>query len=222
MRKRWSKVEDEKLKKLLTNGISYKDISKIFNLKPSQIRTRANKFGMQSSKFQKSIKKEYLCTTCKKTFLDYPRNNRKYCSSSCAATQNNKIYPKRSLEKQNKCVDCEKKTKAQRCLECRKVFTISNYGTRTKGEFKSSSARHKYQKIRNHAHKVIELHSEIPRFCKICEYSLHVDLAHIKPISDFEDSALLNEINNIENLVYLCRNHHWEQENGFIPKELLI
>lgn len=46
--------------------------------------------------------------------------------------------------------------------------------------------------------------------CIICGYSNHVDIAHIKPVSEFNDNDLISDINNINNLVALCPNHHWE------------
>jgi len=35
-----------------------------------------------------------------------------------------------------------------------------------------------------------------------------VEIAHIKAVSEFGDSATLKEINHIDNLVGLCPNHH--------------
>lgn len=52
--------------------------------------------------------------------------------------------------------------------------------------------------------------------CQVCGYSLHVELAHIKPISSFSDETLLSVVNNPSNILVLCRNHHREQEHGFL------
>ena len=52
--------------------------------------------------------------------------------------------------------------------------------------------------------------------CAICGYDKHIEVAHIKAVSDFDDTATIREINSITNLIGLCPNHHWEYDNGFI------
>jgi predicted restriction endonuclease len=49
--------------------------------------------------------------------------------------------------------------------------------------------------------------------CSICGYDTHVEIAHIKAVADFNNEALLEEINSIDNLIALCPNHHWEYDN---------
>lgn len=52
--------------------------------------------------------------------------------------------------------------------------------------------------------------------CKICDYSLHVEVCHIKAVKDFTLEAKISEINSPTNLIYLCPNHHWEFDNGYL------
>ena len=52
--------------------------------------------------------------------------------------------------------------------------------------------------------------------CEICGYTHHVEVAHIKPVSGFPESATIREINSIDNLIGLCPNHHWEYDNGIL------
>lgn len=52
--------------------------------------------------------------------------------------------------------------------------------------------------------------------CHICGYDKHVEVAHIKAVSEFEDSATISEINSVNNLIGLCPNHHWEYDNGLL------
>lgn len=52
--------------------------------------------------------------------------------------------------------------------------------------------------------------------CAICGYDKHIEVAHIKAVSEFDDTATIREINSITNLIGLCPNHHWEYDNGFI------
>lgn len=56
--------------------------------------------------------------------------------------------------------------------------------------------------------------SDKPKQCIICGYDKHYEVAHIKAVSEFGDNALISEINDIENLVALCPNHHWEYDNN--------
>lgn len=55
-----------------------------------------------------------------------------------------------------------------------------------------------------------------PKCCAICGYSNHIEIAHIKAVSEFEESSTIAEINSIDNLIALCPNHHWEYDNGII------
>lgn len=60
----------------------------------------------------------------------------------------------------------------------------------------------------------IYVNSSKPKQCVICGYDKHYEVAHIKAVSDFNDSTLISEINNIDNLIALCPNHHWEYDNN--------
>jgi len=50
----------------------------------------------------------------------------------------------------------------------------------------------------------------------VCGYSNHVEVCHIKSVSDFDGDELMRNINSIDNLIGLCPNHHWEFDNGKI------
>jgi len=45
--------------------------------------------------------------------------------------------------------------------------------------------------------------------CCNCEWDIHIDIAHIKAVSEFSDKALISTINNIDNLAPLCPNCHY-------------
>lgn len=82
-------------------------------------------------------------------------------------------------------------------------------------DFKAKSARHKYQGIRHHAHRVAKLNKMIKK-CLICGYETHVDLCHKKLIASFSKNSKISVVNSKENLIYLCKNHHWELDNKII------
>lgn len=57
------------------------------------------------------------------------------------------------------------------------------------------------------------------RKCAICGYDKHIEIAHIKSVASFDESATIGEINAIGNLIALCPNHHWEYDNGLLNIE---
>ena len=74
------------------------------------------------------------------------------------------------------------------------------------------SARSSIQKI---ARKIYFKNTKEPK-CAICGYSKHVEVAHIKAVSEFDNDATIKEINSLSNLIGLCPNHHWEYDNGML------
>ena len=161
------------------------------------------------------------CNNCQKA-----TKNPKYCSKSCAAIINNKNSPKRKLEEHNKCLLCKKKLSRrigsrthQLCQKCFTAESILKYGKKTKEELvktsSSYSSKHRYELIRQHAKRLACKFEWKKDFCENCGYTKHVELCHIKPIHDFPDSSLVNEINNKTNICFLCPNCHWELDNKY-------
>lgn len=60
------------------------------------------------------------------------------------------------------------------------------------------------------------LASDKPKCCVVCGYDTHFDVAHIKDIKSFSDDSLISDVNSIDNLIALCKNHHWEFDNGLL------
>jgi predicted restriction endonuclease len=46
--------------------------------------------------------------------------------------------------------------------------------------------------------------------CYCCDYDKHIEICHIKAISEFRNEDKIKNINNLNNLIALCRNHHKE------------
>lgn len=84
--------------------------------------------------------------------------------------------------------------------------------------------RSNYQSARSaivkDARKVFESSGKESK-CVICGYDKHIEIAHLKSVSDFKDKALISEINAPSNLVALCPNHHWELDNGILDHKTL-
>ncbi len=155
------------------------------------------------------------CLNCENEFekliYEIKRYHRHFCSRSCSTQYySNKIV---------------KRTKTKRCKNCNTlIYSNVTYCKncspknndvillKTKSEY-TNNGPNKYRSIRDHAAKVIK---NQPKLCNVCGYDRHVEVCHIKPISSFSDNSLICDINNLNNLIYLCPNHHWELDNNLI------
>jgi hypothetical protein len=163
--------------------------------------------------------------------------NKKFCNNSCysnyrVVNSSNQYLELRNIDenkkeviKSCKCKKCErifelkriengKFSKQKYCNDCLYVDTI---GGRAKGELfvnrkNWQSARSTIQK---HARMIYKQENKIIR-CKVCDYDNYVEVCHIKAVSEFSNDTLISDINNINNLIGLCPNHHWEFDNGLL------
>lgn len=152
--------------------------------------------------------------------------NPKFCSRSCSASFTNRSKPKRKATEKF-CLRCEKSlgfipytvSGSGICDDC-KITKPRNvdWDLETKASLRgmgNSNYGGRFPYIRVLSRKNY-INSGKDMKCKICEYDLHVDVCHIKDVQDFPDDALIREINHIDNLVALCKNHHWEFDNGYL------
>ncbi len=114
------------------------------------------------------------------------------------------------------------------CISCIKIdkltgkkfkdLTIKDYTNKVsvKGKHKSWTGSHIRLFNKSWNRHLINLP------CAICKYDKHVELAHIKPVSSFSGDAKLSEVNDIKNIIQLCRNCHWEFDNGHIELEVIL
>lgn len=145
-------------------------------------------------------------------------NYNKYCSSTCSAKYNNAAKPKRT--KQLKvCELCglEKAEKRNKfCSECKHI----KRGDITLGEaiYRDLHKSSAFALVRTRARSIAKALGW--SCCFICGYSKIIEIAHIKPIKDFDENTKISEINDVKNLVPLCPNHHWEFDHGLteLPK----
>jgi 5-methylcytosine-specific restriction endonuclease McrA len=147
-------------------------------------------------------------------------SRRIYCSSSCAAKINGKLFPKRKMTKKCKecgkliascytyCPDCIQSNKHLKSKKLLRDMTIEEFENRS--EWRGSN---RYSHIRYDSRKTAE---SIPNACKVCGYSKHVEVCHVKPISSFPKTTLIKDVNEIENLIKLCPNCHWEFDNNIL------
>jgi len=97
------------------------------------------------------------------------------------------------------CRDCFQKAERLKILKT----PIKNFLYRNKG------ATNQYTRFREFSRRLAFEAIEQPS-CSICGYSTFVEVCHIKPISSFADDALIQDVNSLTNLTFLCPNHHKE------------
>lgn len=159
-----------------------------------------------------------LCKNC-----NNETENPSFCSKSCAATFNNRKFPKRKLFK-IKCVKCHtelnrtsyKDRRRTLCESCNPM--IVDWESITYGEVRERRSFQKNSRIRELSRNKFLKHNPNPS-CHNCGYSKHVEVCHIKGISTFSTDTKISEINDLKNLVGLCPNCHWEFDQGFLHLE---
>lgn len=180
-------------------------------------------------KIKLSKKEEYelnpkYCKHCGKKLewcQDIKRKD--FCNQSCAASYNNKSRKLNKIQKsliQETCPQCGKykNIRATLCKSCYDLkVTTSN---KTLGYYLD---KYKYSttacsQIRKNAQAVM-INNNIIRECKYChnpEVEPILEVHHLKGIMEFSKDTLVSDINSIENLVYLCPNHHALLHKGLI------
>lgn len=141
-------------------------------------------------------------------------SNPKFCSRSCAATFNNRKYPKRSKGIEWLCPECggEKYYQSVLCQTCRTRRHWDQALNRAIDDmFLIGNARIKYSQIRTWARKLMKRAGRLDK-CEKCDFSLMIEVSHIKAIGDFSPETLMKEVNAQDNMMALCPNHHVEFE----------
>lgn len=161
------------------------------------------------------------CANCQS-----PTTNPKFCSRSCSTAYNNSVSPKRKRSGKNNytCIDCgaTKSHAGERCLKCRKLNNRESWAAKTLTDIYGESGNSRFSDVGYVRVLARETYFEHhPKECLICGYSLHVEVCHIVGIAEFPRTATVAEVNKLSNLAGLCRNHHWELDNGYLDKRAL-
>ena len=157
---------------------------------------------------------EKICKGCNSTFTRKKTGvNDKllFCSRACG----NKTT-KTATKLHCKWCATEIPSRRKVCDECLSGKTIENETLDFIKEHYSTSSFH--SRIRSHSRRLF-LAANPDVKCHFCEYNLYIEVAHIKPVSAFQGDSKLSEVNDLSNLVGLCRNHHWELDHGYISIE---
>jgi len=175
-----------------------------------------NKRYFDGSYIYKKITK--VCPFCGEEFETATNKKEKtFCSVSCS--NNSRERKKTEKEKKKRfCSTCGNELSEKNCRKVCSYCLILMQKKRTKKDLFMTrknwqSAR---SSIRKNAHDVYFKYNRKENKCKICGYDKHIEIAHIKAVSLFEESATIAEINAIDNLIALCPNHHWEFDNNLL------
>jgi hypothetical protein len=199
------------------------DFSKVSNVRKGQI---LGHFSQRLEALRKYYNDPNFCDTCGQIIEvgedQQPCNVKKLdnCSNRCSAT-------KYGLGNENgthkvPCPECDgtKSREAEMCQECRFNKYVEEYEKQTLKEAESDArGRVKFNKVRRMARRRLELDGRVSKECCICGFSRKVEVAHLKPIKEFDPGDSVKEVNHRSNLRYLCPNHHAVQEEGSLNNE---
>lgn len=191
-----------------------------------------------------TCKKNFVtCDTCSTKFNRPQAEVRKtnFCSKDCYAKfKTNEFHGKPPSKLIKKCRKCSSRYvvepgvssyhKCASCLAEQRKYKFRCMGL-TKGHYKNlpSVNGKSFPPMNPHIRLLCKFWNKnltaLP--CQKCGYSKHIELCHIKSVASFPDDALLGEINNPNNILVLCRNCHWEFDNGLltitdIPQRLMM
>lgn len=171
---------------------------------------------------------------CGKPAAVGPGRTGKFCGRSCAASFNNKAYPKRRLK--NKCRICRQYitsnkiycsrdcwSNAQRGgVRVRKIapdtgsvtYEIQPMGDCTLGTLRQKAVRDAqvYNRLRQVSRRIaisMDLTS-----CMLCGYDTFFEVCHLQALSSLADDIKVTDAIGPQNFIVLCRNHHWEFDHG--------
>lgn len=213
---KYTKEELEEL--IITQELSYEAIGRMYNVTGAAIKKTAKKLGIELPQ-KRSINQ---CEDFKKTNIARSKVE-KLSNEEFTKIIQTQIGWKNISIAMGYGTTVNSNIKEQILERCQKlnikpqIQKVSPTSLKTKQEL--LSARKNYQSYRSSIRKLAEKtynDSGKPLKCAICGYDKHVEIAHIKAVSDFKESALISEINNIDNLIALCPNHHWEYDNGLL------
>lgn len=158
----------------------------------------------------------YSCTNCNIEFSSRDKD-RKFCSQTCSAIYNNF---QRAEQNPKFCQECSIFiTKGKFCDNCLILVRKRNgldFDTLTLADVKNKYGTAQYHsKIRGWARTTYFRHNHFKQ-CEYCRYDKHIDVCHILEVQSFPLNTTLSVVNALENLIGLCKNHHWEMDNGLL------
>ena len=201
-------------------------IAMLFGINPYASLLRFS--GIETNITPKEPTEEVECLNCKKTFFKVASEIRKtpkhFCSKSCAASYGNK-KTKLKHGKYSSAKICENcGTVHSRASEfCSQKCRTENFmkNKTIKESLTAGERQQKFSGIRSIARNYAKYLPNKTK-CQNCGYDKHIEIAHIKGISTFNENDLLSNVNDENNLLALCPNCHWEFDNNILDLSSIL
>ena len=184
--------------------------------------------GIETNITPKEKTQEVECLSCKKVFLKTAAEIKKtpnhFCSRSCSASHNNKITKLKhgkncSTKVCKNCTTIHSRASEFCSQKCKTEDFMKN--KTIKESLTAGERQQKFSGIRGVARNYAKYLPNKTK-CQCCGYNKHVEIAHIKAISEFDENDLLFNVNNENNLLALCPNCHWEFDNNLLSLETIL
>jgi len=210
------KYEKEELEKLIKEEkMSYEAIGRIYGVTGNAIKKAALRLGIELEVRRKIQSSENFSHTGKSK-VDKISDEEfiKIIKSSSGWKEIGEGLGYSSMPSSNVKINIK-----NRCKSLGLTITLqkSPFLNKTKEELLED--RKNYQSYRTAIRKLAEkryYENNKEHKCIVCGYDKHIEIAHIKAVSDFNNDATIDEIDDADNLIGLCPNHHWEYDNGIL------
>lgn len=205
---------------ILEQNETYSAIGKMFGISGNAVKKQAKKLGIKLPQRRKINENEnfshshrsinsYVNSVCDDLFIKYVQASKTWKELGIKLGYKSKVLSSNVKDSIiERCSMLGMELKFQK-LEDIRYKTKGKLFKERKNWQSASSA------IRKDARKIFFEKNSNP-VCAICGYKHHIEVAHKKAVSDFNDDTPISEINSIENLIALCPNHHWEYDNGIL------
>ena len=209
---KYSKAELERL--ILDEGLSYEEIGRKFEVSGNAVKKAALRVGIELPQRRNISDRE---TFNKGVSILNKVRDEQFIEIINTSTGWDEIINKLGYKVNG---SNTRENILKRCEQLRispNTLRVSVISSKTKSDlfaYRKSwqSARSSIQKG---ARKIYFYNNQHPK-CAICGYTKHVEVAHIKAVSEFSNETPISIINSITNLIGLCPNHHWEYDNGML------
>jgi hypothetical protein len=194
---KWNEKEISEAISLLKKGLSYKEIGIELEREANSIRVKLQKLGY---KFSDEQKISVQCLNCDFIFPSTRKGEKKFCSSKCSATHNNKLRGLKNKTHEYKCLSCKNKIKpyGKFCNNmCQSKFRQKEAFEKIKnGDNGLYEKQYKKFLINEYGEKCMDC-----GWCEVNKYTskVPIQLEHIDGNSDN---------NSLDNLKLLCPNCH--------------
>lgn len=194
MKVNW-KQEKENLATLIEEDVPYEKIGDMYGVTGNAVKKAAKKLGIELKHRRKINKNEHF---------------------------NKGAYLHEKKEYYDECPVCggRKCHTSGMCIRCRNQERRNNIKDVVLGHYINGKKylATKCNDIRKDARKTLE-ENNVEKVCAYCgnhEFDEILEVHHIKGILEFSSDTKISEINSLENLVWLCPNHHRMLELGLI------